>query len=130
MPQVLEKKYVSVRRSRAGLGLFARTDIKKGAFVVEYTGDVLTRAEANKRNSRYLFETSANRLIDGSPRSNLARYVNHACEPNCEIEIIRGRVYVVALRDIKAGEELGYDYDTEYFESFITQERCLCHSCS
>lgn len=118
-----------VKRSRAGLGLFTERDIKKGEFVVEYTGEVITRAEANRRGGKYLFETSANRVIDGKGRGNIARYINHSCRPNCEVDIRRGRILIFAKRNIKAGEELSYDYGKEYFEDHIAPVGCRCKRC-
>ncbi|MGL1245549.1 SET domain-containing protein, partial [Vibrio parahaemolyticus] len=66
--------------------------------------------------SKYLFEVNKNKTIDGSDRANIARYVNHACKPNCEAEITKGRVFYFSKRAIKAGEELSVDYGKEYFD--------------
>lgn len=123
------KRKLKVRKSRTGLGLFTEEPINKGEFVVEYVGPVLTSKEADLRGGRYLFETNKNRFVDGSSRSNLARYINHACKPNCVIEILKGRIYVFSKRKINAGEELNYDYDTEYFNDFIKPVGCKCDSC-
>jgi uncharacterized protein len=117
------------KRSATGLGLFTTERIKKGAFVIEYTGEVLSGKEANARGGKYLFETSKDRFIDGTTRSNLARYINHSCGPNCEIEIKRGRIYVVAKRTIEPDEELNYDYDEEYFNEHIKPHGCKCRTC-
>lgn len=119
----------NVKRSNAGLGLFAGEAIPKGTFIIEYYGPILTKHESNIRGGKYLFETSSNRVINGSDRYNKARYVNHSCKPNCEIEIIRGRVYIVAKRTITAGEELGYDYGKEYVNEYIKPYGCKCGSC-
>lgn len=128
--QTEEKKY-EVKRSApgAGLGLFATQPIKKDEFIIEYVGDVITAKEADKRGGKYLFETSSRRVIDGSTRTNTARYINHSCKPNCETEIDRGRVYVYAKRSIKPGEELAYDYGKEYFDDFIKPIGCRCVAC-
>ena len=115
-----------VKRSRTGLGLFAGEDIKKGTCVIEYTGRTLTKEEEYSSNSLYLFEVSKKKTIDGATRSNTARYINHSCRPNCEIEIKKEHVLVMAKRNIKAGEELSYDYDTDYFEEYIKPKGCLC----
>ena len=120
---------VMVKRSSAGLGLFAAKPIKKGDFIIEYTGEVLTKAEADERGGKYLFETSARRFIDGSGRENTARYINHACKPNCEIDIVRGKILVSALKNIKEGEELNYDYGEEYFDAYIKPHGCRCDPC-
>ncbi len=115
-----------VKRSTTGLGLFAGQDISKGTCIIEYVGDVLTPAQAAKRWSRYLFQINRRRVIDGSPRWNKARYINHHCRPNAEAEIVGGRVFISAVKPIKAGDEITYDYGKEYFDMFITAERCGC----
>lgn len=124
------KTLVTVKRSSAGLGLFASQEIKKGTSIIEYTGEIITRAEADRRGNKYLFETSSNRVIDGSGRDNIARYANHACKPNSEIDIKRGRVYIIAKKNIPEGDEITYDYDSEYFEEYIKPFGCRCATCS
>jgi SET domain-containing protein len=119
-----------VKRSRTGLGLFAGEDIKKGTCIIEYVGREISKEEQYTSRSRYLFEINSKKTIDGAVRSNTARYINHSCAPNCEIDIHRARVFVMALRHIKAGEELNYDYDTEYFDEYIKPKGCLCQKCS
>lgn len=118
-----------VRRSSAGLGLFAGEPIPRNTFVVEYIGPRITQEEADEKGGRYLFEVSKNVVIDGSARSNIARYINHACKPNCETDVVKGRVYVYSLHAIKEGEELHYDYGKEYVDDFIKPYGCKCHSC-
>lgn len=119
-----------VRRSLAGLGLYTMQPIKKGACIIEYTGKTLTPAEDEASNSSYLFLVSKKKTIDGGARSNTARYINHSCRPNCEIDIYKERVWVMAKRNIRAGEELGYDYDTDYFEAYIQPKGCRCVKCA
>jgi hypothetical protein len=119
---------LAVRRSRAGLGLFAVDPIPKGACIIEYTGKLLTREEYQASNSRYLFDIGPGKTLDGSPRSNRARYINHSCAPNCEPDVYKRRVYISALRDIEPGEELAYDYGVEYFEEYIGRD-CRCLKC-
>jgi len=123
------KRRLSVKNSSMGLGLFADRPIEKGGFVIEYFGPVLTRKESNEKGGKYLFETSENRVIDGASRENTARYINHSCKPNCEIDILRGRVYVFALRSIRTGEEFSYDYGDEYLEEYIKPFGCQCGIC-
>lgn len=120
---------VRVGRSYAGLGLFAARAFKKGEQVIEYTGRVISKAEEYTSRSKYLFEVSSRKTIDGRSRGNLARYVNHACKPNCEINIERGRVYIDAQRKIRPGEELTYDYGDEYFDEHIKPKGCRCTAC-
>lgn len=119
-----------VRRSRTGRGLFTADPIEKGRCIVEYTGRTLSQAEMYSSKSKYLFAISRTKTIDGWEKTNIARYINHSCRPNCEIEISRGRIYVVAKRRILPGEELTYDYDTEYFDAYIKPKGCLCSKCS
>lgn len=119
----------AVKRASAGLGLFAVSPIPKGACVIEYTGTPMTNAEREASNSRYLFEINSRKTIDGSPRSNTARYINHSCKPNCEIEIYKGRVWIFALRNIAPGEELGYEYGEEYVNAYLSG-KCLCAACA
>ncbi len=125
----LGKHALKVRRSRTGLGLFAHEPIKKGACIIEYTGRALSPKEEYESNSKYLFQVTKKLTIDGAARTNTARYINHACRPNCEIDIYRSRVYVLAKKNIKAGEELNYDYDKEYFDEYIKPKGCKCDTC-
>ena len=119
---------LAVKRASAGLGLFAVSPIPKGACVIEYTGVPITAEEREKSNSLYLFEINSRKTIDGSPRWNTARYINHSCKPNCEIEIYKGRVWVFARRNIKPGEELGYDYGEDYVAAYLAG-KCRCAGC-
>jgi SET domain-containing protein len=128
-PQYHYPKDLAVKRGVNGLGLFTKVPMKKGDCVIEYIGEVISAAEANQRGGRYLFETSKNRHIDGTTRKNTARYINHSCRPNCEIDIKRGRVFVYARRAIEPGEELCYDYGKEYWNEYIKPKGCLCPKC-
>lgn len=120
---------LKVKRSSAGLGLFTNSPIPKGSCIIEYTGRTLTDKEDEESNSSYLFLVNKRKTIDGAARSNTARYINHSCRPNCEIEIWSERVWVMAKRNIKPGEELSYDYDTEYFDTHIKPKGCRCAKC-
>lgn len=118
---------LSVRRAAAGKGLFAEEDIPKGVCVIEYTGTILNEEEAEAAAGRkYLFEVSKKRTIDGNVPSNLARYINHSCRPNCESVVRSGRVFIFSIKRIKAGTELSYDYGDEYFDEFIKPHGCRC----
>src|SRR3989338_5916676 len=110
------KYKLSVRRGTHGLGLFAEDAIRKGEFVIEYHGRLLTDAQADVKGGKYLFAMDNGWTIDGTPRRNKARYINHSCRPNCEPEIRGRRVFIHARRRIKPGEELAYDYCTEYWK--------------
>lgn len=112
-----------------GLGLFARRPFKKDEFVAEYTGRKISTKEADALTTKYLFEIDDDWTIDGSPRSNIARYMNHSCDPNCESDVVDGKILITALRDIEPGEELTFDYGEEYFDEFIKPFGCKCSKC-
>lgn len=118
------ERKLAVKRSSAGLGLFAGEDIPKGVCVIEYVGRVLSERETETSKSRYLFEISKTKTIDGKPKFNKAGYINHACRPNCETKIHKGRVYVMAIKTIRAGDELTYDYGKEYCIEHCVPCRC------
>jgi len=122
---------VRVKRSSAGLGLFADEPIKKGQLIIEYTGDRITEDEANKRGGRYLFEVTDNLVIDGKGRENTARYVNHACKPNSDAEHDEeeDRIFIRAKKNIAKGEEITYHYGKEYMKQIIGPEGCKCATC-
>jgi SET domain-containing protein len=130
-----------VGRARTGLGLFATEPIKKRAFIVEYKGPRLSSELADKleaRGSKYMYSVNDKWTIDGSGRSNIARYANHSCRPNAESDTVRGknggnarggRVIIRAIKNIKPGEEIVYDYGDDYFKYVITPARCKCDKC-
>lgn len=122
---------VKVKRSSAGLGLFANKDFKKGDLIIEYIGEKITEAEANRRGGRYLFELNDDWTIDGKDRTNVARYINHACKPNAypELDDAEEHIYIYAKRAIKAGEEITYHYGKMYFDDLIKKSGCLCATC-
>jgi len=119
-------KKVRISRGLSGLGLFACEDIRRGERVIEYTGECVDDAEADRRSNRYIFEVAKNLNIDGSRRSNSARYANHACRPNCTDRIEGKRVFYYAIRNIRAGDELTIDYGKEYYDHFIAPKGCRC----
>lgn len=112
-----------------GSGLFAARTFQKGEFVIEYTGKRIPTSLADALPSRYLFEVDNEWTIDASEERNIARFVNHSCEPNCEAEIEGGRILFFALRQIREGEELTIDYGEEYFDEFIRPTGCGCVRC-
>jgi uncharacterized protein len=121
-----------VRRSKkgSGKGLFATRDFASGELVAEYTGKRITTAVADTLKTRYLFEIDKDWTIDGAPLSNRARWINHACMPNCESEVDNGRIFIKTLRPVFSGEEFTFDYGEEYFKEFLGPEKCLCENCS
>lgn len=120
---------LAVKKARAGRGLFAQETIPKGVCIIEYVGRTLTPKEEETSRSRYLFEVTKKKTIDGWNKRNTARYINHSCRPNCEIEIRKKRVFVMAKRKINPGEELGYNYGKSYFDSFLKPIGCRCLKC-
>lgn len=130
--QITDEKKVAVKRSSAGLGLFATQPFKKGDLVIEYTGEVISEAEANRRGGKYLFELNDNWTIDGKDRKNIARYINHSCRPNCYPELTEDEtaVFIYAKRNITPGEEITYNYGTDYVTRVIKPLGCRCQKCS
>jgi len=110
---------VEVQRSPVhGNGVFARRRIARGTRIIEYVGERVSHAEADRRyadrdltdNHTFLFIVDNRVVIDAGVGGNAARFINHSCEPNCETVIEERRVFIYALRAIDAGEELAYDY--------------------
>jgi SET domain-containing protein len=101
-----------------GKGVYAVAPIKKGTRIIEYIGERISHAEADRRYEQkgtddghtFFFVASNRTVIDAGVNGNDARFINHSCDPNCETVIEGSRVFVDAIRDIKPGEELGYDY--------------------
>jgi hypothetical protein len=125
-------KPYTVKRSIAGLGLFATVPLKRGDFIIEYTGEHIPTEEADRRGGKYLFIVSDTETIDGKGRENTARYINHSCTPNAEAELDEDelRVRIYARKRIEPGEEIFYDYGKEYWEEHIKPYGCRCPSCS
>ncbi len=122
---------VRVKRSSAGLGLFAAVRFKKRETIIEYIGKRISSREGDElENNSYIFTVNSKTDIDGSPRWNTARYANHSCRPNCESVIRQGRVFIIAMRNIQPGEELTYDYGKDYFNDFIKPFGCRCIKCA
>jgi SET domain-containing protein len=115
------------KRSFAGIGLFAGSDIPKNACVIEYVGRELEKGEDETSKSKYLFKIHSRKTIDGKPRINKAGYINHSHKPNCEPIIHKNRIFIFAKRSIKIGEELTYDYGKEYTDEHCNP--CLCDVC-
>lgn len=121
---------LAVRRSQTGRGVFALDEIPKGACIVRYTGRrVSAKEEETSRGGKYFFEVKRGYTIDGNVPSNKARYINHSCRPNCEADGPRDKVFIMAMRRIKPGEELTYDYGKDYFDEYLSKGRCRCAKC-
>lgn len=122
----IKSNLYKVIKTRTGLGLATKVPINKGEVVIEYVGNMVETKWADEHPNRYLFHISKKWTIDGSMRSNTARYLNHSCRPNCEAEQRGKRIFICAKRAIKAGEELTFDYGKEYFDEYIKPIGCKC----
>lgn len=135
------RRRIQVRRSGVhGRGVFAEVAIAQGEIILEYAGEVIDWDEALRRHPRdasdpnhtFYFHLEDGRVIDGGVRGNSARWINHACEPNCESEEQAGRIFIRALRDIAAGEELSFDYrlviDARHTPKLKKAYACRCGS--
>jgi uncharacterized protein len=133
MPVISPKKPYRVARSRTGLGLFATKRIKKGSKIVRYFGPLLDskKKKDDAIENKYLFELNNRWTIDGSVRENVARYINHACKPNAESDVRprKRRVFIRAVKNIEPGEEINYDYGTDYFKAYLKPIGCKCDAC-
>jgi SET domain-containing protein len=118
-----------VGRSRTGLGLYATEPIRTGKFIIEYWGPLVRWDDIDNLQSKYLFDLNKRWAIDGAPRRNTARYINHSCKPNAEPYGVRGKIKIYARRTIQPGEEITYDYGKEYFDEFLKPIGCLCDAC-
>ena len=128
----MSRRPFRIGRARTGLGLFATKPIKKNSRIAEYKGRLLSTKQANKieaNGNRYLYEINSRWTVDGTPRSNIARYANHSCNPNAETYDVKRRVFIRALRNIKPGEEIVYDYGIDYLKNVIGRSNCLCSRC-
>src|SRR5258708_30441695 len=118
-------------RSATGLGLFAPNAIKRGGHIVTYRGRRIPTDEAERREARgarYMFTINSRWTIDGAPRWNLARYINHSCRPNAQAVGRNRGIVIVAARCIAPGEEITYDYGQEYLDLFFKND-CRCPAC-
>ena len=133
--------YISVKRSKIhGTGIYAKKKIKEGTRVIEYVGEKVTKKESDRRaqtplennaeneeyGAVYLFELNKKYDLDGYVTYNTARFINHSCDPNCESDIIKGHVWIIALRDIKKGEEISYNYNYSWEDH--EDHPCYCGS--
>lgn len=142
MQKVKSKKVlrrIAVRNSPIhGRGVFALQPIAKGTRILEYKGKLITDKEADRRfgklheNSSHtmLFSVDDGLVIDATRGGNSARWINHSCAPNCEIDEKNHRVFIDALRNIRPGEELAYDYNLQIGETHTKKAKkdheCLC----
>jgi len=123
-----------------GRGVYAGRRIRRGTWILEYTGERITHEEADRRyddesmerHHTFLFTVDEHVCIDASVGGNEARFINHSCDPNCEAVLAEGEIHIVALRDIAPGEELAYDYgfplDDDSVEEAMRRYPCRCGS--
>lgn len=117
-------------------GLFATQPIAKGTRILEYTGEKITKKESERRalkqeaaaakdgdGSVYIFELNARYDLDGNTPDNIAKYINHSCDPNCEAVLDRGHIWIESIKPIAEGEELSFDYGYD-MASFLDHPCC------
>ena len=121
-------KNVEIKKSTAGMGLFAIKNIKKDIKMVQYTGEIINEKEADRRGGKYLMDYK-DRYIDGKTYKNLGRWANHSCRPNSEAVEYSNGIFIVSKRKIKEGEEITYNYGKEYFNDHIKPYGCRCSKC-
>ena len=138
-PLPSDARRIQTRRSGVhGKGVFALQPLAAGETLLEYLGEVITWPEALRRhphdpqqpNHTFYFHIDDKHVIDGNVGGNSSRWFNHSCKPNCEAEDEDGRVFIKALRNIEAGEELFYDYgliiDAKYTKKLLAEFPCWC----
>ncbi len=125
-----------------GKGVFAVTDIAEGETIIEYVGEIISWDEAQAKhphdpsdpNHTFYFHIDEQHVIDAKVGGNSSRWINHACDPNCEADEVDGRIFIKALRNIPAGEELHYNYgliiDERYTPRLKAEYPCWCGSAS
>ena len=135
----LDARRIQTRRSGVhGKGVFALSDLAEGETLIEYVGEIINWKEALRRhphdpkdpNHTFYFHIDAKHVIDAKHGGNSSRWINHSCKPNCEADEEGGRVFIKALRNIEAGEELFYDYgliiDAKYTPKLLAEYPCWC----
>jgi SET domain-containing protein len=129
-PEPRETEYLLFRQSDIhGLGAFARCDIVAGTRIIEYLGEKIDKPESLRRcqrDNQYIFSLGESYDLDGNVPWNPARFINHSCEPNCVAELEEERIWIIAARDIRAGEEVTFNYGYDLVD--YKQYRCSCGS--
>lgn len=136
---VVSGRRIQTRRSGVhGKGMFAVQDLAEGETLIEYVGEVISWKEALRRhphdptdpNHTFYFHVDEKHVIDAKHGGNSSRWINHSCAPNCEADEQKGRVFIKALRNIPAGQELFYDYgliiDAKYTKKLKAEYPCWC----
>ena len=132
-----------LRKSRIhGKGIIAAKNIKKNTKIIQYIGEKISKKEGDRRSAErikkylnkknegsvYIFELNKKYDIDGSPLYNKARYINHSCNPNCEVDIIDNEIWIKSIKNIKKNTELNYDYGYPFDIDDFTDHECKCGS--
>ncbi len=138
-PAPIKGRRIQTRRSGVhGKGVFALSDFAQGETIIEYVGEIITWKEALRRhphdptdpNHTFYFHIDETHVIDALYGGNSSRWINHSCKPNCEPDEVDGRIFIKAIRDIKAGEELNYDYglviDAPLTDKLKLEYPCWC----
>ncbi len=134
-----DSRRIQTRRSGVhGKGVFALVDIAEGETIIEYVGEIISWAEAQRRhphdptdpNHTFYFHIDEDHVIDALFGGNSSRWINHSCDANCEANEQEGRIFIKARRNIKAGDELNYDYgliiDERYTPKLKAEYPCWC----
>src|SRR5436190_21018886 len=129
MPKLFPSRHLRIGRARAGLGLFTRVPIRKGQFIVRYSGKKIRTETVYDLDTRYLFEINSRWTIDGATRRNRARYINHSCPPNAEVYFVKHAIRIRAIKNIKPEDEITYHYGRNYVDAFIKAVGCKCLAC-
>ncbi|MFP4472389.1 MAG: TrmH family RNA methyltransferase [Candidatus Omnitrophota bacterium] len=144
MPRKTTSPYISVRQSVIhGAGVFAKKAIPAGTRIIEYVGEKITKAESDRRadiplnlsrqdNTKgavYIFTLNKRYDIDGNVSYNTARFINHSCAPNAEAQLVHGHIWIVALTDIKKGQEITYNYNYDFDNHEDHPCRCGSPNC-
>jgi hypothetical protein len=138
-PKPSDSRRIQTRRSGVhGKGIFALVDIAEGETIIEYVGEIISWAEAQRRhphdpqdpNHTFYFHVDEDHVIDALFGGNSSRWINHSCDANCEADEQEGRIFIKARRNIKAGDELNYDYgliiDERYTPKLKAEYPCWC----
>ena len=126
---------IARRRSKLhGWGVFATRNINKNKRIIDYAGEKITNDVSLRREGRYMklgtiwcFQINRRWVRDANVGGNIARFINHACRPNCYSEVVGDTVWIRAGRNIRKGEELTYDYNTGGEAGILCQCSKDCH---
>jgi SET domain-containing protein len=134
-----------IRRGNSGIhgsGVYARIAIPSTHVIIEYRGERITKAESDRREEArlqrirrghdsctYIFHLNARHDLDARRGGNISRFINHSCQPNCHSELKRGRIWIVAIKDIEPGEEITFDYGFAFRDRADNPCRCGSAQC-